>query len=104
MVKRTLNILLAIKMLKIDLYAYSFQKWVHIEEILIKLNECLFFIEDEKMSQKYNEISKKVSNIIKTEFDNNPVYHKKYLKIKTKSYNGKISTNFHNNKMPKEGS
>ena len=56
------------------------------------------------MSQKYNEISKKVSNIIKTEFDNKPVYHKKYLKIKIKSYNGKISTNFHNNKMPKEGS
>ena len=91
-------------MLKIDLYAYSFQKWVHIEEILIKLNVYLFFIEDEKMSQKYNEISKKVSNIIKTEFDNKPVYHKKYIKIKIKSYNGKISTNFHNIKMPKEGS
>ena len=28
----------------------------------------------------------------------------KYLKAKVKSYNGKINTNFHNNKMPKEGS
>ena len=27
---------------KINLYAYSSQKWVHIEEILIELNVCLF--------------------------------------------------------------
>ena len=32
------------------------------------------------------------------------VYNKKYLKAKTKSYNGKINTNFHDNKIPKEGS
>ena len=43
LVKRILNILLAIKTLKrLDLHAYSFQKWVHAEEILIKLNVCLF--------------------------------------------------------------
>ena len=29
---------------------------------------------------------------------------KKYLKAKIKSYNGKIDTNFHNNKIAKEGS
>ena len=28
---------------KIDLYPYSFQKWVHIEKILIKLNLCVFW-------------------------------------------------------------
>ena len=27
---------------KLDLYTYSNQKWVHIEEILIKLNVCHF--------------------------------------------------------------
>ena len=27
---------------KLDLYAYSFQNWVHIEEILIKLNVCFY--------------------------------------------------------------
>ena len=38
-----LNILLAIKMLeKSDRYAYFFPKWVHIEEILIKLNVFLY--------------------------------------------------------------
>ena len=28
--------------IKLDLYAYSFQKLVHMEEILIKRNVCLF--------------------------------------------------------------
>ena len=35
-------------------------------------------------------------------FDSEPVYNEKYLKIK--SYNGKIDTNFHYNKIPKESS
>ena len=42
--------------------------------------------------------------IIKKEFDSEPVYNEKYLKAKIKSYNGKINTNFHNNKIPREGS
>ena len=49
-------------------------------------------------------MEKKVSNIIKKEFDSNPIYNEKYIKTKIKSYNGKINTNFHNNKTPKEGS
>ena len=44
----------------------------------------------------------KVSNITKKEFDNNPVWNEKYIKIKIQSYNGKVNTNFHNNKIPKE--
>ena len=32
------------------------------------------------------------------------MYNEKCLKAKIKSFNGKISTNFHNNKIPKEGS
>ena len=31
-------------------------------------------------------------------------YNEKYLKGKTKSYNEKTNTNFHNNKISKEGS
>ena len=45
----------------------------------------------------------KVSQSIKKEFDSEFIYNKKYLKVKIKSYNGKINTNFHNNKIP-EGS
>ena len=37
LVKRVLNISLAIKMLKLDLYVYFYQKWAHIEETLMKL-------------------------------------------------------------------
>ena len=60
MVKRALNISLAIKMLnKIDLYVYFSQNWVHIEDELL---------------ETYNEIWEKVKNVIKKEFDIEPVY------------------------------
>ena len=40
--KKVLNVSLAIKMLKkLDVYAYFFQKWVHAEKTLRKLNICL---------------------------------------------------------------
>ena len=54
--------------------------------------------------KRYNEIWRKVCNIIKQEFDSKPVYNGKYLKFKLKSYNGRINTNFYNNKIPKESS
>ena len=33
------------------------------------------------------KFGKKVKNIVKKEFDSEPVYNKKYLKAKIKSYN-----------------
>ena len=54
--------------------------------------KCMsFMIQDENLIRKYNEIWKKVSNIIKKEFNSKPVYNKKYLRTKIKPYNGKIS-------------
>ena len=51
------------------------------------------------------KFGRKVSKIIQKEFDSNPVCNVKYIKkTKIKSYNGKINTTFHNNKIPKEGS
>ena len=41
---------------------------------------------------------------IKKEFDSEAVYNEKDLKAKIKSCDGKINRNFHNNKIPKEGS
>ena len=62
-------------------------------------------IKDDELLEKYNEIWEKVQNSsIKKEFDSEPVSNEKYLKAKIKPYNGKINTNFHNNKIPKEGS
>ena len=63
-----------------------------------------FLIKDDELLEKYNEIWEKVKNRIRKEFDSEPVYNEKYLKAKIKSYNGKINANFHNNKIPKEGS
>ena len=63
-----------------------------------------FLIKDNDLLKIYNEISEKVKNSIKREFDSKPVYNEKYLKTKIKSYNGKFNTNFHNNKVPREGS
>ena len=45
-----------------------------------------------------------MSNITKKEFHSNSVYNEKHLKTKTKSDNGEINTNFHNNEILKEGS
>ena len=39
-----------------------------------------------------------------TKIDSGSVHNEKYLKTKLKSYNGKISTDFHNNKTTREGS
>ena len=58
-------------------------------------------IKDDELLEKYNEIWKKVKNI-KKEFDSEPVCNEKYLKAKVKPYNGKTSTNFHKDKIPKE--
>ena len=63
-----------------------------------------FLIKDDDVLEKYNEILENVKNIIKREFDSEPVYNEKNLQAKVKSYNGKINTNVHNNKIPKEGS
>ena len=63
-----------------------------------------FLIKDDQLLEKYNEIWEKVKNSLKKEFYSEPVYNGKYLKDKIKSYNGKINTNFQDNKIPKEGS
>ena len=63
-----------------------------------------FLIKDDELLGKYNKILEKVSNSIEKRFDSEPVYNKKYLKSKMKSYKGKINTNSHNDNIPKEGS
>ena len=63
-----------------------------------------FLIKDDELLKKYNKIWKKVKNSLKKENDSEPVYNEKYLKAKVKSYNEKINTNFHENKIPNKGS
>ena len=47
------------------------------------------------------KFEKKLRIVSKKELGSNLIYNEKYLKGKIKSYNGKINTNFHNNKIPK---
>ena len=63
-----------------------------------------FLIKDEELFKKYNKTWEKVKNSLKKDFDSEPVYNKKYLKAKIKSYKGKINTVFYNNKIKNEGS
>ena len=63
-----------------------------------------FFIKDKELLEKYNENWKKVSNNIKKVFDSKPAYNEKYRTNEIKSFNGKLNTNFYNNKIPKGGS
>ena len=61
-----------------------------------------FLIKDEELLKKHNKIWKKVKITINKEFDSDPVYNQKYLKAKIKSYNEKITINFHKNEIQKE--
>ena len=63
-----------------------------------------FLIKGNKLSENYKEIWDQVSKLIKRGFDSESVYNQKYLKTKIKSCMGKTNANFHNDKMPKEGS
>ena len=68
--------------------------------MMVKLNGCICFIEDDDLLEKYNAIWEIVSTGIKKEFDSEPVYNKSFSKTKIKSY-GDEDTDFHDLEMPK---
>ena len=98
MVKRVLSISLAIKTQKIRLL-YKFLSKISACKRDLDERNMYFLIKDEKFSEKYNEIWEKLSNNIKKDFENGPVYNKKYLKTIIKPYNGKVNANFHKHKF-----
>ena len=57
-----------------------------------------FLIEDDDLLKKYNTIWDKVSADIKKESDSEPVYNKKLLKTKIKSYGDEV-TYFHDKEI-----
>ena len=54
----------------------------------------VFFIKDNELLEKYNEIWKKVTSSFKKRFDSESEFNEKYQKIKTKSYNGKSTQSY----------
>ena len=63
-----------------------------------------FLIKENELLEKYNETCDKVKKVTKKRFNSEPVYNLKYLKAKIKSYEGKVKTNFNNDKTPKKRS
>ena len=58
------------------------------------------YFEDDDLLEKYNAIWDKVSADIKKEFDSEPVYNKKFLKTKIRSYSDEV-TDFYDKEIPK---
>ena len=58
-----------------------------------------FLIKDDELFK----ILEEVKSSLKREFNIERVYNEKCIRTKMKSYNGKLNTNFHSNKIPREG-
>ena len=63
-----------------------------------------FKVSDNNLLKKYNKIWEKISNLMKIEFDRDPVYgdNDNYIKTKIKMYEDIVKTNFQGKKVPKE--
>ena len=61
-----------------------------------------FFIKDEEVGEKYQQIWDVIKNKLKIKFHSEPVYEYKYLKTKVKEYDGAMKTNFLDNGIPKK--
>ena len=63
-----------------------------------------FKVNDNKLLKKYNKMWEKISNLMNVEFDSEPAYGDgdKYIKTKTKMYEGRMNTKFQGKKVPKE--
>ena len=61
-----------------------------------------FFIKDDEVWDKYNEILFVIKDKLGIKFHSKPVYKQKYLKAKVNEFDGVIKTNFLGNDMPKE--
>ena len=69
----------------------------------MKLNKCNFINKDDQFFKKYNKICNKVRNKIRNGHASKLMHNEKYPKTKRRSYESRISTDFHGNEMPKEG-
>ena len=61
-----------------------------------------FFIKDDEVWEKYDEIWDVIKIKLSIEFHSETVYNKKYLKVEVREFDGKIKTNFLGDKVPQE--
>ena len=69
-----------------------------------KNNKRMSFVgDDNELLKNYTKIWKKIRELMGKKFDRKPVWGDKYIGTRIKSYGDKVNTNFHGNKVPKEG-
>ena len=61
-----------------------------------------FFIKDDEMWEKHEQIWDVIKNKPGIKFHSEPVYDKRYIKAKVREFDSKIKTNFLGNEVPKE--
>ena len=61
-----------------------------------------FFIKDDEVWEKYEQIWDVIKNKLGIKFHSKPIYEQKYLKAKVRKFDGVIKTNFLGNDTPKE--
>ena len=61
-----------------------------------------FFIKDDEVWGKYDEIWDVIKNKPSIKFHSKPIYDQKSLKAKAKEFDGQIKTNILGNEVPKE--
>ena len=75
MVKKNLNISLAIKMLKLDLYVNFSKEFVEYRRDFDETKYLSFLTKGDELLVKYNDIWEKVSSSIKNVFGSEAVYN-----------------------------
>ena len=63
-----------------------------------------FRVNNKQLLKNYDKIWEKVENLLKVDFESEPVYgdNDKYIKTNIKIYANSVITNFYNKKIPKE--
>ena len=73
----------------------------------IKYVECggknmSFFIKDDEVWEKYDEIWDVIKNKLSIKSHSKPIYDQKYLKAKVREFDDVVKTTFLGNEVPKE--
>ena len=55
-----------------------------------------FFTTNNEFLERYTAIWEKISDLVKKNFDSDPIYNNKYINTEIRSYNIDIKTNFRN--------
>ena len=102
-VTKVIGILLVTKKVEfLNHYVLFYLKWVDTSIIFKKVVKNVFFVRDDNVLDKYNEIWDVIKKKLKIKFHSMPIYDEKYLKTKIREYDGVIRTSFLGNDVPKE--